>query len=233
MPVQDAYAKLEAQLPKNKIQVRSDTLPTLDKPVIRSFSSRPAQDVGGGVESDQVQVDATYPPSKQVVWRVIREHFFANRGIPKATLLASLREKYGKETITNPNLRERAANDSQIQSLVWLFDDQGRLAPLPKTNSAATVTECLNTAVELAMNLSKNAINNPQRGWCFDSYNAVYASVRESELPELYLTMRVEAVSLPLALRASEATAKWQKDIAEGQHKQDVEKAKQQEKPKL
>jgi hypothetical protein len=78
MPVRDAYAKLEAQLPKNKIQVRSDTLPTLDKPVIRSFSSRPAQDVGGGVESDQVQVDATYPPSKQVVWRVIREHFFAN-----------------------------------------------------------------------------------------------------------------------------------------------------------
>jgi hypothetical protein len=34
-------------------------------------------------------------------------------------------------------------------------------------------------------------------------------------------------------LHAAEATSKWKKDIAEGQHKQDIEKAKQQEKPKL
>jgi len=49
----------------------------------------------------------------------------------------------------------------------------------------------------------------------------------------LYSQMRVVAVSLPLAVRAAEATSKWKKDIAEGQHKQDIEKAKQQEKPKL
>ena len=36
-----------------------------------------------------------------------------------------------------------------------------------------------------------------------------------------------------LAARASEATSKWKQSIAEGQHKQDLEKAKQQEKPKL
>lgn len=40
-------------------------------------------------------------------------------------------------------------------------------------------------------------------------------------------------VSFPLALAASEATLKWKKGIAEGQHQQDLEKAKQQEKPKL
>jgi hypothetical protein len=45
--------------------------------------------------------------------------------------------------------------------------------------------------------------------------------------------MRVVAVSMSLALRAAEATSKWKKDIAEGQHKQDIEKATQQEKPKL
>ena len=41
MPARDAHAKLQAELPKNKIQVMSDNLPTIDKPVIRSFSSAP------------------------------------------------------------------------------------------------------------------------------------------------------------------------------------------------
>ena len=45
--------------------------------------------------------------------------------------------------------------------------------------------------------------------------------------------MRIVSMSFPLALRASEATSKWEKDIAAGQHKQDIEKAKQQDKPKL
>jgi hypothetical protein len=45
--------------------------------------------------------------------------------------------------------------------------------------------------------------------------------------------MHIVSVSFPLALRASEATLKWKKDIAAGQHKQDIEKAKQQEHTKL
>ena len=45
--------------------------------------------------------------------------------------------------------------------------------------------------------------------------------------------MRMIIVSLPFAARAGEATMKWKKDIAEGQHKRELEKAKQQDKPKL
>jgi hypothetical protein len=41
------------------------------------------------------------------------------------------------------------------------------------------------------------------------------------------------SVSRPFALRASETVMKWKNDFAEGAHKQDLEKAKQQEKPKL
>jgi hypothetical protein len=55
----------------------------------------------------------------------------------------------------------------------------------------------------------------------------------DSELPELYSRMMIGVVSVPFATRAGEATMKWKKDIAEGQHKQELEKAKQQEKPKL
>jgi hypothetical protein len=95
----------------------------------------------------------------------------------------------------------------------------------------------LQDSVELAMvevyaNLYKG--KNPQNDWCYGSYTAVFVgAVQSPDTPELYSQMRVVAVSLPLAFRASEATLKWKTDIAEGQHKQDIEKANQQEKPKL
>lgn len=55
----------------------------------------------------------------------------------------------------------------------------------------------------------------------------------DSELPELYSRMQIGIVSLPFARRAGETTMKWKPDIAEGQHRQENEKAKQQDKPKL
>jgi hypothetical protein len=247
MPARDAYAKLQAEIPKNKVEVASEQLPTLDKPVIRSLSSAPAQAISIGMEGDQVSVDVTLPPNKQAVWRVTRQHYFANKGIPKTTLLASLREKYGKETVANFNQNKPAADDSQIQTLLWLFDEQGRPASLPSKPEKGgpglanqnTLASCmaLQDNVQLALvevyaNLYKG--KNPQSDWCYGSYTAVFVGATQaSDTPELYSQMRVVVVSLPLALRASEATLKWKTDLAEGQHKQDVQKAQQQEKPKL
>jgi hypothetical protein len=246
MPVRDAHAKLQAQMPKSKIQVMSDTLPTIDQPVIKSFSSASSDQTMMGVESDQVTVDVTMPPNKQTVWRVIRQHFFTNKGILKTTLLASLREKYGKETRTNFSEKQPATDDSQIHHLLWLFDEQGRPAPLPSKPkkdgpdiaNQSTLTWCagIGEGAPLAMievySNSKKGVNY-ETDWCYSSYNAVVVTVTSTETPELYTQMHVFAVSLPLALHAAEATSKWKNDIAEGQHKQDIEKAKQQEKPKL
>ena len=235
MPARDAHAKLQAQIPNNKIQVMSDNLPTIDKPVITSFSSAPAEPIMMGKEGDQVSVDVTLPPNKQAVWRVVRQHYFANKGIPKTTLLASLREKYGKETLTNVGQVKPATDDSQIQHLLWLFDDQGRPAPLPskpQNDACMGLEEVKLSKIEVYANLYKG--KDSKTDWCYSSYNAVFVgAIQSSDTPELYSHMRVVAVSLPLALRAVEATSKWKKDIAEGQHKQDIEKAKQQEKPKL
>ena len=239
MPARDAHAKLQGQLPKNKIQIMSDNLPTIDKPVIKSFSSAPVGTIAMGTEADQVTVDVTLPPNKQAVWRVIRQHYFANKGIPKTTLLASLREKYGKETLTNVPQGKPATDDSHIDNLLWLFDEQGHPVPIPSApGTTITLTSCISGAdslhlglVEVYADLYKG--NNPQNDWCYKSYTAVFAGLVESSPPELYSQMRVVSVSFPLALRASEATLKWKKDLAEGHHKQDIEKAKQQEKPKL
>jgi hypothetical protein len=211
MPVREAHAKLQAQLPKYKIQVMSDTLPTIDKPVIKTFSSAPAEQIMMGMEGDQVTVDVTLPPNKQAVWRVIRQHYFANKGIPKTTLLASLREKYGKETLTNYSQNNPATDDSQIGTLIWLFDEQGRPAPLPSKSQLVSCTGLENSAelgmIEVYANLYKG--KDSKTDWCYSSYNAVVVgAVQSPSTPELYSQMRVVAVSLSLALRASEATSK-------------------------
>jgi hypothetical protein len=246
MPARDAHARLQAALPKNKIQVMSDTLPTIDKPVIKSFSSAPPEQIMMGMEGDQVTVDVTLPPNKQAVWRVVRQHYFPNKGIPKTTLLASLREKYGKETVSNLAQGKPAADDSKIESLLWLFDEQGHSTPLPSSSGGKapdfqtmlSLSGCANGSwdthlglIEVYADLYKG--NNPQNDWCYVHYTAVFVLVSQSDPPELYGQMRMSLMSFPLALRASEATSRWKKDIAAGQHKQDLDKAKQQEKPKL
>lgn len=241
MPARDAHAKLQTQLPKNKIQISSDNVPTIDKPVIKAFTSAPPEQIMMGMEGDVVTVDVTLPPNKQAVWRVVRQHYFPNKGIPKTSLIASLREKYGKETLTNVPQGKPAADDSKIENVLWLFDEQGRPAPLPSAPGLTTsisLTLCISGAdglqlglVEVYADLYKGT--NPQNDWCYKSFTAVFAGLVESSPPELYSQMRMVTVSFPLALAASEATLKWKKGIAEGQHQQDLEKAKQQEKPKL
>jgi len=246
MPARDAHAKLQAQLPKNRIQIMSDNMPTIEKPVIKSFSSTPPQQIMMGQEGDEVKVDVTLPPNKQTVWRVVRQHYFPNKGIPKATLLASLREKYGKETTSNLAQGKPATDDTKVESLLWLFDEEGRPAPLtsssggkgPDYQSSLIISGCANGnwdihlgLIEVYADLYKG--NNPQLDWCYARYTAVFALLSQSDPPELYGQMKMSVMSYPMALRASEATSKWKKDIAAGKHQQDLEKAKQQEKPKL
>jgi hypothetical protein len=197
MPVREAHAKLQAELPKNKLQVRTTNLPTIDKAVIASFSSNPQQGIMMGDGGDSVTVYVTLPPNKQAVWWVERTRFFPDKGIAKGTLLASLREKYGKETVAWIVTGTPTNDDSKVTALVWLFDEQGRPGALPT------------------------------------SFIAVLAQFSISSTPELYDRMVVTMVNLPFGLRAGDATVKWKNDIAEGAHKREIEKGKQQEKPKL
>jgi hypothetical protein len=238
MPARDAHAKLQAQLPQNNLQVMSTNLPTIEKPVITSFQSAPKQTMAMGDEFDQVTVDVTLPPNKQAVWRVDRQHYFPGKGILKTTLLASLREKYGKESRAMASNGRAATNESQITSLLWLMDEQGRPGTLPPLSGMVDpLTSCKASAEGNGALLVESpppySGSNPDYSWCLSNYTAVYAMLSQSDPPELYNTMRIMVVSLPFAARAGEATMKWKKDIAEGQHRQDIEKAKQQEKPRL
>jgi hypothetical protein len=238
MPAREAHAKLQGQFPKNNLQVMSTNLPTIEKPVITSFQSTPKQTLAMGDEGDIVTVDVTLPPNKQAVWRVAREHFFPNKGIPRKTLLASLREKYGKESRAMASNGKAATDESHIVGLLWLMDEQGRPATLPPL---VGMTDPLSSCKGYTEGGGAGLVESPppttfasaDYKWCLSNYTAVKVTLMDSELPELYSRMIIGVVSVPFAARAGEATMKWKKDIAEGQHKQELEKAKQQDKPKL
>ncbi|HKE61911.1 MAG TPA: hypothetical protein VKB33_05535 [Nitrospira sp.] len=235
MPAREAYAKLQGALPKNKVEVRSINLPTIEKPVILSFSSG-SHNVAMGTEGDEVIVDVTLPPNKQEVWRVSRLHFFPDKGIPRATLLASLREKYGKETRVRYASPITPQDENHISSLLWLMNEQGRPAQRPPLNGITDPIDTCNGGRGEAAHYVETPMpnyGNKDLAWCMSSYTAVLAEFQDSALPELYTQLSVIAVSLPFAGRAGEATMKWKNEIAEGQHRQDIDKAKQQEKPKL
>lgn len=226
MPVRDAYAKLQAGLPKNKLQVGTINLPTIEKPVIESFTSAPQETIGMGMEADIVKVYATLPPNKQAVWKVERTHYFPEKGIAKVTLLASLREKYGKETVAWIVTGTPTTDDSKVTALVWLFDEQGRPGALP---SSMRIENC-----PTGSNLAESSLPPyVVRNWCHTSFIAVMAQFSTSMTSELYDRMTVTMVNLPFGLRAGDATENWKKEIAEGAHKRDLEKGRQQEKPKL
>ena len=239
MPAREAHAKLQAQIPKNQIQVTSTNLPTIEKPVIASFQSLPEQALAMGDEGDHVTVDVTLPPNKQAVWRVSRQHSFPDKGIPKKTLLASLREKYGKESrAIASNGKEATTDESQIVSLLWLMDEQGRpVSRPPLVGMTDPLSSCQASAegngAMLVESPTPTTFASADYKWCLSNYTAVNAMLMAQYLPELYSNMMISVVSLPYARRAGEATMKWKQDIAEGKHKQELEKAKQQEKPKL
>jgi hypothetical protein len=228
MPVREAYAKLQADLPKNKADVRMTNLPTIEKPIIASLLSEPQQAIGIGMEADYVKVYVTLPPTKQAVWRVERTRLFPDKGIAKAKLQAALRGKYGKETVAWHADGTPTTDDDKVMILVWLFDEHGRPRTLPSNMS---ISNCVGLGDP---SLAETSVPSyTVRNWCHTSYIGVVAIFSTSKTPELYDQMTVTMFDLPSVLRAGDATVKWKKEIAEGAHKRDLEKGKQQDEPKL
>ena len=195
MPAREAHAKLQAELPKNKIQVMSTNLPTIEKPVMASFVSAPTQNIMMGMVSDRVTVDVTLPPNKQSVWRIDRSHSFPDKGIPRGTLLAQLREKYGKETRAMDEAGNTTTEDRQVRMLWWFIDEQGHLArPTPVPSGADPFPTCRNDTGMAWSGVVESpwwgAVGSPQykfankdRLWCVSSYTAVFADVSPGALP--------------------------------------------------
>jgi hypothetical protein len=179
---------------------------------------------------DMAGVDLTMPPNPQVVWHMSRDLVQPN--IAHNVLVAGLRQKYGKETYAVGPPGRPVTDDSQIQQMWWVFDEQGHLAPQAQIVNGVPFG-CLgayvnaNTGVPFTFYRSMMAGDNTDSpANCFSSYVGVMASM--SNQPILSEVI-MDIVELPLVKRSATATGAWAKaqdDKARQEQQQRANQAK-------
>jgi hypothetical protein len=189
----------------------------------------------GTAEAPLAYLSFTMPPDKPVVWHVAR--YTRRMHINRDTLLAALRQKYGKETAalqTTGMASKPARNDSEIAELFWLYDERGGRVPWPPETAfpnARVIWECsdgrqirqLNDA-QPSTPMDEEQIRKHQfAGWC-GSLVAVHVAIEPFPIVETAFT---EMLDGPLALRTAHAFTVWQRGLAEKARKDDLEKSKQ------
>jgi len=170
----------------------------------------------------------TAPPGEQKVWKVDR--YTSKLHTNRNTLLAALRQKYGKEAFawqggdTTTNVR----SDNQITAMLWLFDEQGNHVPMPASTVFPTrqsFEECtiVNHTDEPDMKTDADFANrlNP---WCAAHFVAVIVQLSNLDIVENTYTYMMD---IPLAARTARAGDAWLRDYANKVHQQDLQRSKE------
>ena len=191
VPGREGFAVLQAKYPKVKLDTYPLQLPTIDKPILIGFSFgfSPVQST-----DERIAVHVTPPPEKQAVGKVQR--FVGKQKIFRANVIASLREKYGKESAGASNGTLVSNVDKDAAEMWWIFENE----------------------IE-------------DSGWCNTAMIAVVAYIGGDDIVTAF---GVQAIDMPLALRAARAEVAWLKDLAskQQQQQQQIDESKQ-AKPKL
>jgi len=212
MSEQEAAQILRGQYPRGQFQ---------PIPASGLFPTNPKADYGfnvlptGIIETDAV-VSLTAPPSRQVVWRVVR--FTRGMHTNHANVLAALREKYGKESLAGVGNGTVTTDDRMIGTLFWAFDEHGNRVqlPSPQTFGEASyrVIPCTNFNVlgyggPLSDFGPRTPIEeNKSQDWCA-SVVGILISIDASEIVDRTLTNMVD---MRLATRTANAYLAWKRD---------------------
>jgi hypothetical protein len=150
-------------------------------------------------------VHLTLPPQPQRVWHVSRT--LQQPNVARATVIAALRQKYGKEAWDLRGTLVPAANDDEIDSMWWVFDEQGR--PIGDTQlQQARPNGCgggFGPAGGYYMQVARNLEHGPT-GWCATHFVGLKAMITTRPiLPYVVLEMDDEA----LLMRSAAATGAW------------------------
>jgi Sec-independent protein translocase protein TatA len=173
----------------------------------------------------------TAPPGPQVLWRVYRR--MERLGINHQTLLNDLRAKYGRETFaTDYNMIAAAKSDPQIDTLIWLYKEDGERVPMPPptTFSAGTrsIRECWEGGnggfADLAPQMphQKN-FSGIYPGWC----SGMVALRVEIGAGSIVHIVQIEMIDVPLAIRTADAAHEFLAKVADQKRKEQLEKSKQ------
>jgi hypothetical protein len=211
MPVDNALAVLKREYPTARVQlweIAPRDRPTIAEPLASGASLPPG---ATGPFGDEVHLHFTYPPNARFVYAVSRSA--QRQHVNRDTLLAALRNKYGKEVARNP--------DPLISDLWWVFDQQGRLAAAPG-DGTLTLGNC-------RWPVSGGSIDElrlSQSGWCESAHIAVRARLDSHNDPEIVETLHMQMIDLPLALRAAAATIAWRDALHAQERQQEIERTK-------
>lgn len=205
MSEQEAAQILRGQYPRGQFQ---------PIPAGGIFPTNPKADYGfnilptGEIATDVV-VSLTAPPGRQVVWQVERNtrRMHANH----ANVLATLRAKYGKETLAGVGNGTVTTDDRSIGKLFWAFDEHGNHVQLPSPQTfgetSYRVIPCSNSNIygsgpRIPME------ENKSQDWCA----SVVAIVISFEATEIVETTVTNMVDMRLATRTANAYLAWKRD---------------------
>src|SRR4030095_1058766 len=178
MPQNVARTALQKRMPGSMLAV-TETGFTLSDPMNR----------------DMVRVYVTAEPNDPAVWLIQRTQTFTEQNpMSQNTLLTALREKYGKETLTN----DRGGSGLYVY---WIYDQTGKLLP----SADVDLTGCMGIKFINYVRIGPPRQPNTLEQSCFRSFFAVSVMLNRHG-PELLEAYTVELVNLPYALKAATAT---------------------------
>jgi hypothetical protein len=174
-------------------------------------------------------VDLTLPPQPQLVWHVFRT--LQQPNVARTTVISALRQKYGKEAYALRGTSAPAANDDEIDSMWWVFDEQGRAVTNIQVQQGGLPNGCsagFGPPGGYYMQVSRNLGHVPT-GWCATHFVGLKAIITNRPiLPYIVLEMDDEA----LLMRSAAATGAWVRGES-AQAQQDATKRANEVKPKL
>src|SRR5215471_16182858 len=192
-------ARMTLQKHSTKYPVQNDAAPEVGFSL--TISDPQAREV--------VNVYLTKAPNESTVWLIEKSQNFSPQTPMSVTaLITALREKYGKETLTE----DRGGGGLY---LFWLFDQNGRLL----ASADRTLTGCgTGITVSYMVNYMRSGalpVPNEDERRCYISFFAVTAGLNRKSNPELLEAYNVSLVNLPYAFRAATVTANANNAVAE------------------
>ena len=218
MTEQQALQILHGQYPRDQFQ---------EIPTGGSIPEYPKADYGfnvlpvGEIATDVV-VSLTAPPSRQVVWHIVR--FTRRLHANHANVLSTLREKYGKESFAGLANGSKTTDDRSIGTLFWIYDEQGKRAPMPAAQAFGSndITFCLGRGISLnpGPRIPMDEVKEPN--WCA-SFVGVVAQIDPTEIVE---NTTVAVMDLRLANRTANAYVAWKRNADAKARAAEIEKSK-------
>jgi hypothetical protein len=202
MTLPQALQILHGQYPRHQFQeIPYDYIP--GQKLEYGFNVLPTNEIA----TDAV-VSLTAPPSRQVVWHIVR--FTRRLHANHANVLASLREKYGKESFAGLGNGTITTDDRNIGMLFWIYDEHGSRAPMPAAQAFGSndITFCLGRGIDLnpGPKMPMDEVKDPN--WCA-SFVGVVAQIDPFEIVE---NTSVAVMDMRLANRTANAYVAWRRD---------------------